>query len=156
MKNILVILMGGIFIGRAFGAMCMSDVSLLIVLDKDKVGDVVYGAPVIDGMKWRIDVDYDTFVTPHGIQRFIRGSSGCIDYAGDGTKYYVDSSAAANAGVTGGRSCWCIMLRPATTYPIYTQTYNSVTDCKANCAQNCADSIKNSYEFRDKFFEAVW
>ena len=145
-----------IFAGGAYGAMCISDFSLLIVLDKDKVGDVVYGTPVIDGMTWRIDVDYDTFATMYGVQRFIRGSSGCIDYAGDGTKYYVDSSAAANAGVTGGRSCWCIMLRPATTYPIYMQTYNSVTDCEANCAQNCADSIKNSYDFRDKFFEAVW
>lgn len=156
MKKIVIFLICMIFAGGAYGAMCISDFSLLIVLDKDKVGDVVYGTPVIDGIAWRIDVDYDTFATMYGVQRFIRGSSACIDYAGNGTKYYVDSSAVATAGATGGNNCWCIMVRPATTYPIYMQTYNSVTDCEVHCAQNCADSIKNSYDFRDKFFEAVW
>ena len=156
MKKILMFLICAIFAGGAYGTMCMSKFSLMIILDKDKVGDVVYGTPVIDGMSWRIDVDYDTLATMYGIQRFIRGSSACIDYAGNGTEYYVDTSAAAVAGTVGGDNCWCIMLRPATSYPIYMQTYDSGTSCRENCATNCAESIKNSYDFRDKFFEAIW
>lgn len=156
MKRLFVFLLCVVCAGSAYGTMCMSKFSLMIILDKDKVGDVVYGTPVIDGMSWRIDVDYDTFATMYGIQRFVRGSSACIDYGGNGTQYYVDSSAVAAAGATGGNKCWCIMLRPATSYPMYVQAYDSSTDCQNNCAKNCAESIKNSYEFRDKFFEAVW
>lgn len=136
--------------------LCMTNYSVLIVLDKDLAGTVKYGAPQIDGMNWRVDVNYDTLATYNGVQRHIRGVASCSEFPGDGNVGYVDTDTAAVAGDVSGMNCWCVMARPATTYPILAYAYNDVDSCVANCATLCADKIIGSYDFRDKFFEAVW
>ena len=140
----------------AMSELCMTNYSVLIVLDKDLAGTVKYGAPQIDGMNWRVDVNYDTLATYNGVQRYIRGAASCSEFPGDGNVGYVDTDTAALAGDVSGMNCWCVMARPATTYPMLAYVYNDVDSCVANCAALCADKIISSSDFRDKFFEAVW
>ena len=142
--------------GVADAKICMADYSILIVLDKDADGVVKYGVPSIDGMNWRIDVNYDTLATMYGAQRNIRGIVSCSEFAGGGDMYDVNTSGIVVAGDNSGKNCWCSMLRPATTYPMFVRVYDDVDACVSNCARLCTDSLIESYVFRDNFFEAVW
>ena len=136
--------------------LCMTDYSVLIVLDKDSAGKVKYGAPQIDDMKWRVDVNYDTLATYNGVQRYIRGFVSCSEFGEDSATYDVNVSGVVMSGDKNGGNCWCSMLRPATTYSMFIHSYDDVDACVANCARLCADNLIGSYDFRDKFFEAVW
>ena len=134
----------------------MTNYSVLIVLDKDSTGTVKYGVPQIDDMNWRVDVNYDTLATMHGVQRYIRGIVSCSDFGDNSVMYDVNTSGVVTAGDKSGGNCWCSMLRPATTYSMFVHAYDDVDTCCAGCARLCVESIIENYYFRDKFFEAVW
>lgn len=155
-KYILAVLCCCFVVGGAVAQLCADGNAVLIVLDKDFNNKVKYGTPQIDDMNWRVDVNYDTLATYNGVQQYIRGMASCSEFVGNGNVYYVDVSEAATALDKSGSNCWCLMVRPATTYPMLAQVYNDTDVCVANCARLCADKIISSYDFRDNFFEAVW
>lgn len=140
----------------AYANLCMTDYSVLIVLDKDSGNKVKYGAPQINDMNWRVDVNYDTLATINGVQRNVRGIVSCSEFGDNSVMYDVNTSGVIMSGDKTGGNCWCSMLRPATTYSMFVRSFEDVDACVANCAKSCADGLVSSYQFRDKFFEAIW
>ena len=139
----------------ALGALCQNDFSVMVTLDKDSDNTVQYGAPQIDGMNWRIDVDYDTMVSMNGTFRFLRGITSCSEYAG-ASKYVVTTGNQVAPAEDTGTHCWCALRRPATTYFMFLETYDDVSACLAGCAKQCADGVRSGYSFRNNLFEAIW
>lgn len=145
-----------VFIIGANADLCLMDYSVLVVLDKDSSNKVTYGKPQIDDMNWQVDVNYDTLATMYGAQHNISGIASCSDFGDDVLVYDVNTSGVVLPGNKTGNNCWCSMLRPATTYPMFVYRYDNTDLCVVGCAQLCADSLIESYNFRDKFFEAIW
>lgn len=141
--------------GVAIGAMCQTDFSVVVTMDKDTDNSVKYGAPQIDGMNWRVDVDYDTMSSMNGTFRFLRGVASCSEFSAGAQYTVVTGNQVVPADDTGAH-CWCALRRPATSYFMYLRSYDSVDLCTAGCARMCADGVVGSYAFRDKLFEAVW
>lgn len=139
----------------AWCALCQSNFSVLVTLDKDSGNTVKYSTPQIDGMNWRIDVDYDTMTSINGTFRFLRGVASCSEYVGNSQYTFVTGYQVTPADDV-GIYCWCALRRPATTYFMFLQAYNSVDACVADCAAQCANGVRSSYLFRNHLFEGVW
>lgn len=138
-----------------WAALCQNDFSVLVTLDKDSNNTVKYSPPQIDGMNWRIDVDYDTMVSMNGTFRFLRGITSCSEYPGTSKYTFVTGNQVTPADDT-GTHCWCALRRPATTYFMFLETYDDVGTCVSNCAKKCADGVVSGYSFRNHLFEGVW
>ena len=147
------VLLGCCLVSGVKANLCMTDYSVLIVLDKDFNSMVKYESPQLDDMNWRVDVNYDTLATYNGIQRNIRGTASCSEFSG--SIHDTDVSGAVTSMDKSGTNCWCVMARPATTYPILAYIYSDADSCVVGCARTCADKLRTSYDFRDKFFESV-
>ena len=138
------------------GALCQNDFSVMVTLDKDYDNTVKYSTPQIDGMNWRIDVDYDTMLSMNGVFRYLRGVVSCSEYVGDARRYSVITDNRVAPAEDIGVHCWCALRRPATTYFMFLETYDDVSACLAGCAKQCADGVRSSYSFRNNLFEAIW
>ncbi len=154
-KFILYVFMLNLMSYTAGATMCQTDFSVVITMDKDTDNSVKYGAPQIDGMNWRVDVDYDTMSSMNGTFRFLRGVVSCSDFS-VGAQYTVVTGNQVVPADDTGAHCWCALRRPATSYFMYLRSYDSVDACVSGCARLCADGVVGSYVFRDKLFEAVW
>ena len=140
----------------AWGALCQNDFSVMVMLDKDSDNTVKYGAPQIDGMNWRIDVDYDTMSSVNGVFRYLRGVVSCSEYVGNAKRYTALTDNRVMPAEDIGAHCWCALRRPATTYFMFLETYDSVDACLSGCAKQCANGVVSSFTFRNNLFEAIW